>query len=70
MYQSPEHREANKDCTIESDGYNCLNCGLAVTADGKHHGFDDEDSYCPESEDNRHQITDGSCDQCGAKNFN
>lgn len=28
------------------------------------------DAYCPESPDHRHQVTDGSCDQCGAKNFN
>lgn len=24
---------------------------------------------CPETEDGRHQVTEGSCDQCGAKNF-
>lgn len=25
---------------------------------------------CPETDDFQHQVTDGSCDQCGAKNFN
>ena len=29
----------------------------------------DEDP-CPESEDGKHQVTGGSCDLCGAKNFN
>ena len=24
---------------------------------------------CPETDDFQHQVTDGSCDQCGAKNF-
>lgn len=30
----------------------------------------DRFDYCPDGEDNRHQITSGSCDQCGKKNFN
>lgn len=27
------------------------------------------EDYCPESPDGKHQVSDGSCDQCGAKNF-
>jgi hypothetical protein len=42
MQQSPEHKEADKDHEVESDGYNCLKCGFAVTEDGTHHGFEDE----------------------------
>lgn len=29
----------------------------------------DNPDPCPESPDGRHQVTSGSCDQCGAKNF-
>jgi len=42
MYQSPEHIEADQDHTIESDGFNCMKCGLAVLENGTHHGFEDE----------------------------
>jgi hypothetical protein len=70
MFQSPEHKEADADHKVESDGYNCTVCGLAATADGQHHGFDDPYDFCPETWDGRHQVTDGSCNMCGAKNFN
>lgn len=31
---------------------------------------DFHDAYCSQSPNHKHQVTDGSCDQCGAKNFN
>jgi hypothetical protein len=33
------------------------------------YGVPSTPDYCPETENHRHQITDGSCDQCGEKNF-
>jgi hypothetical protein len=47
FFQSTDHIKADKDHRAEPDEvegafgpYNCNRCGLAVTSDGLHHGFD------------------------------